>query len=56
MPKVSVIIPVYNQYEYLAEAIESVKAQTFSDYEIIVVNGEPLLRYDLWVAFSRPGS
>lgn len=38
MPKVSVIIPVYNHYQYLAEAIQSVKAQTFSDYEIIVVN------------------
>jgi len=38
MPKVSVIIPVYNQYEYLAEAIESVVAQTYSDWEIVVVD------------------
>lgn len=38
MPKVSVIIPVYNHYQYLAEAIQSVKAQTYSDYEIVVVN------------------
>jgi len=35
-PKVSVCIPVYNGQDYIAEAIESVQAQTFHDYEIIV--------------------
>ena len=34
---VSVIIPTYNRPEFTQEAIESVKAQTFSDFEIIVV-------------------
>jgi glycosyltransferase involved in cell wall biosynthesis len=38
MPKVSVIIPCYNQGEYLEEAVNSVLNQTFSDFEIIVVN------------------
>jgi glycosyltransferase involved in cell wall biosynthesis len=38
MPKVSVIIPCYNQVEFLEEAIASVKNQTFKDYEIIIVN------------------
>ena len=38
MPKVSVIIPTYNQAKFLGEAIDSVLAQTFDDYEIIVVN------------------
>jgi len=38
MQTVSVIIPCYNAHAFLAEAIQSVKAQTFSDYEIIVVN------------------
>ena len=37
-PKVSVIIPVYNGEKYLAEAIESVIAQTYTDWEIIAVN------------------
>lgn len=37
-PRVSVIIPAYNQASYLGETIESVLAQTFGDYEIIVVD------------------
>jgi glycosyltransferase involved in cell wall biosynthesis len=36
MPKVSVCIPTYNTARYLGEAIESVLAQTFTDYELIV--------------------
>jgi len=38
MPRVSVIIPVYNGERYIEEAIESVLAQTFRDFELIVVN------------------
>ena len=37
-PRVSVIIPAYRATEYIAEALDSVLAQTFTDYEIIVVN------------------
>lgn len=41
MPLVSVVIPTHNRPELLAEALASVNAQTFTDYEIIVVaNGE----------------
>lgn len=36
--KVSVIIPFYNNIQWLEEAIESVYSQTYSNYEIIVVN------------------
>jgi len=38
MPKVSVIIPCYNQGQFIKEAVNSVLAQTFSDFEIIIVN------------------
>lgn len=41
IPSVSVIIPTHNRPEFLAEALASVRAQTFTDYQIIVVsNGE----------------
>ncbi len=36
--KVSVIIPTYNRFKYLLNAIESVKNQTYKDIEIIIVN------------------
>lgn len=38
MRKVSIIIPCYNQGQYVAEAIESALAQTYKNIEIIVVN------------------
>lgn len=35
---VSVIIPTYNRYEFLRNAIESVLEQTYKNFEIIAVN------------------
>lgn len=35
---VSIVIPTYNQAGFLREALESVKNQTYSDWEAIVVN------------------
>lgn len=37
-PKISIIIPAYNASNYLAEAIDSALAQTYSNVEIIVIN------------------
>src|ERR1035437_56395 len=37
-PTVSVLMTAYNREDYIAEAIESVMAQTFSDFELIVVD------------------
>src|SRR4051794_25259685 len=38
MPKVSIGLPVYNGEAFLAEAVESLLAQTFTDFEILLVD------------------
>ena len=38
LPAVSVIIPTHNRASYVVQAVESVHQQTFSDYEIVVVD------------------
>ena len=37
-PKISVIIPSFNRFEYLLNALNSVYDQTYTNYEIIVLN------------------
>lgn len=42
MPDISVIVPVYNAEAFLPECIDSILSQTFSDFEIILVeDGSP---------------
>lgn len=38
MPKISVIIPVYNAEKYLRRCLDSLCAQTFTDFEAICIN------------------
>ncbi|MHB1514630.1 MAG: glycosyltransferase family 2 protein [Acidiferrobacteraceae bacterium] len=38
VPKASVCVPVYNAAAYIRQALESVLAQTFRDYEIVIVD------------------
>ena len=34
----SIVIPTYNEEEYLPKLLESIKMQSYSDYEIIVAD------------------
>jgi CDP-glycerol glycerophosphotransferase len=38
MPRVSVVVPIYNVEDYLAECLASLAAQTFEDLEVVMVD------------------
>lgn len=38
MPKVSIVIPVYNSARTLRRSLESIKSQTYRDFETVIVN------------------
>ena len=37
-PAISMILPIFNMEKHLRECIDSILAQTFSDFEVILVN------------------
>lgn len=42
LPEISVIVPVYKVEEYLPQCIDSILAQTFTDFELLLVDdGSP---------------
>ena len=38
MPRVSVVVPIYNVEAYLADCLDSLATQTFADLEVVMVN------------------
>ena len=54
MPKFSIIVPVYNVEEYLKECVQSVIHQTFTDWELILVDdGSSDNSYQICCDFSH---
>ena len=37
-PEISVIVPVYNVEKYLCSCIDSILAQTFTDFELLLID------------------
>lgn len=54
MPKYSVIVPIYNRPDEMAELLESLTLQTFKDFEVIIVEDNSPNKSDL-VAASFKG-
>jgi glycosyltransferase involved in cell wall biosynthesis len=38
MPKLSIVIPVYNVEDYIEKCLDSIRGQTFTDFEVICVD------------------
>lgn len=38
MPQISIIVPVYNAEKYLSRCIDSILIQTYTDFELILIN------------------
>ena len=56
VPRVSVIIPAFRAANYIAEALDSVLQQSFTDLEVIVVNDASPDTGELEAALTRFGS
>lgn len=55
MPKVTVLMPVFNGEAYLRDAIESILGQTFDDYEFLIIDdGSTDSSPDIVKSFSDP--
>ena len=54
MPFFSIIIPTYNRAAFLPKAIESVVGQTFTDWELIIVDdGSPVTRKEVVLSYKN---
>lgn len=38
MPMISIIVTVFNLEEYISDCLESIRAQDFTDFEVIIIN------------------
>jgi glycosyltransferase involved in cell wall biosynthesis len=54
-PKVTVVIPVYNREKYVGIAVDSILSQTFSDFELLVIDdGSTDGSIDVVLSYSDP--
>lgn len=48
-PLVSVILPTYNRLDFLPETVQSILNQTFSDFELIIINDGSTDNTEAWI-------
>uniref|UniRef100_UPI0040488011 glycosyltransferase family 2 protein n=1 Tax=Algoriphagus sp. TaxID=1872435 RepID=UPI0040488011 len=58
LPRISVVMPSFNQFQYIEEAIRSVLLQGYDDLEFIVIDGgstdgsiDIIMKYAPWLSF-----
>lgn len=57
LPRISIIVPVFNAEKHLNECLDSIIAQTFTDYELILVNdGSPDTSGDICDSYALKDS
>lgn len=55
--KLSVIVPVYNAERHLGRCVDSILSQSFSDFELILVDdGSSDTSYEMCLAYSQSDS
>src|SRR5437016_3101798 len=55
LPRIAVVLPVYNAEQYIGAAITSVLAQTFTDFELVVIDdGSEDRTGEVLTGFSDP--
>lgn len=55
MPPVTIVMPAYNAQKYIGEAIESALYQSFTDFELLIVNdGSTDATRDIILSFADP--
>lgn len=42
-PKISIIIPIYNAEKYLCRCVDSIIVQTFTDFELLLIDDGSLM-------------
>lgn len=53
-PMISVIVPVYNAEKYLQKCIDSILAQTYSNFELLLIDdGSKDHSHEICVDFSK---
>ena len=54
MPKISLIVPVYNSNKYLKRCLESIEKQSYNDIEVIIVDdGSTDDSFEIMSSFSK---